>query len=110
MIPNRAPIPVDKLALAVVHAPDRAIPAPAGAREESLRFLLQTAADSGVTRVATKPDGDGDCDPRSEFHDPSSLAFDIGTSSRDFMFRFPTLMVRASPFETPASRAPQGEG
>lgn len=60
MIPNRAPIPVDKLALAVVHAPDRAIPAPAGAREESLRFLLQTAADSGVTRVATRPDGDGE--------------------------------------------------
>lgn len=60
VIPNRAPIPVDKLALAVVHAPDRAIPAPAGAREESLRFLLQTAADSGVTRVATRPDGDGE--------------------------------------------------
>lgn len=60
MIPNRAPIPVDKLALAVVHAPDRAIPAPAGAREESLRILLQTAADSGVTRVATRPDGDGE--------------------------------------------------
>lgn len=60
MIPSRAPIPVDKLALAVVHAPDRAIPAPAGAREESLRFLLQTAADSGVTRVATRPDGDGE--------------------------------------------------
>ena len=60
MIPNRAPIPVDKLALAVMHAPDRAIPAPAGAREESLRFLLQTAADSGVTRVATTPDGDGE--------------------------------------------------
>jgi len=60
VIPNRAPIPVDKLALAVVHAPDRAIPAPAGAREESLRILLQTAADSGVTRVATRPDGDGE--------------------------------------------------
>ncbi len=60
MIPNRAPIPVDKLALAVVHAPERAIPAPAGAREESLRILLQTAADSGVTRVATRPDGDGE--------------------------------------------------
>ncbi|KQY89996.1 aldo/keto reductase [Brevundimonas sp. Root1423] len=59
-MPNRAPIPVDKLALAVVHAPDRAIPAPAGAREESLRILLQTAADSGVTRVATRPDGDGE--------------------------------------------------
>ena len=60
MIPNRAPSPVDKLALAVVHAPERAIPAPAGAREESLRFLLQTAADSGVVRVATRPEGDGE--------------------------------------------------
>jgi len=29
-------------------------------REESLRLLLQTAADSGITRVATKPDGDGE--------------------------------------------------
>ena len=43
-----------------MHQPDRAIPAPAGAREESLRLLLQTAADSGVARVATKPDGDGE--------------------------------------------------
>ena len=43
-----------------MHQPDRAVPAPAGAREESLRLLLQTAADSGVTRVATKPDGDGE--------------------------------------------------
>lgn len=43
-----------------MHQPERAIPAPAGAREESLRLLLQTAADSGVTRVATKPDGDGE--------------------------------------------------
>jgi len=60
VIPSRAQIPVDKLALAVVHAPDRAIPAPAGAREESLRFLLQTAADSGVNRIATRPDGDSE--------------------------------------------------
>ncbi len=43
-----------------MHQPERAIPAPAGAREESLRLLLQTAADSGVTRIATKPDGDGE--------------------------------------------------
>jgi len=34
------------------------MPAPAGAREDSLRLLLQTAADSGVTHVATRPDGD----------------------------------------------------
>ena len=60
MIPSRPPSPVDKLALAVVHQPERAIPAPAGAREESLRLLLQTAADSGVPRVATRPDGDGE--------------------------------------------------
>ncbi len=60
MIPSRSPSPVDKLALAVVHQPDRAIPASAGARVESLRLLLQTAADSGVTRIATRPDGDGE--------------------------------------------------
>lgn len=60
MSPNRAPSPVEKLALAVVHQPERALPAPAGAREEALRFLLQTAADAGVTVVATRPDGDGE--------------------------------------------------
>ena len=63
MLPNRAPSPIDKLAVAVVHEPARAVnsyaPLPAGAREEALRFLLQTAADAGVTLVATKPDGDG---------------------------------------------------
>jgi D-threo-aldose 1-dehydrogenase len=64
VIPNRAPSPVDKLALAVVHEPERSTSLyaglPAGAREEALRFLLQTAADAGVTLVATKPDGDGE--------------------------------------------------
>lgn len=60
MIPNRAPSPVEKLAIAVVHQPERAMPTPAGAREEALRFLLQTAADAGVTVVASKPDGDGE--------------------------------------------------
>lgn len=60
MIPNRAPSPVDKLALAVVHQPERAAPAPSGLREDGLRLLLQTAADSGISRVATKPDGDGE--------------------------------------------------
>ncbi len=60
MISSRTPSPIDKLAVAVVHQPERAIPAPVGAREESLRLLLQTAADSGVTRVATRPDGDGE--------------------------------------------------
>jgi aryl-alcohol dehydrogenase-like predicted oxidoreductase len=60
VIPSRTPSLIDKLAVAVVHQPERAIPAPAGAREESLRLLLQTAADSGVTRVATRPDGDGE--------------------------------------------------
>lgn len=60
MIPSRHPSPADKLALAVVHEPERTAPAPSGAREDALRFLLQTAADSGVTLVATKPDGDGE--------------------------------------------------
>ena len=63
VLPNRAPSPIDKLAVAVVHEPARAsayAPLPAGAREEALRFLLQTAADAGVTVVATKPDGDGE--------------------------------------------------
>jgi aryl-alcohol dehydrogenase-like predicted oxidoreductase len=60
VISSRTPSPIDKLAVAVVHQPERAIPAPVGAREESLRLLLQTAADSGVTRVATRPDGDGE--------------------------------------------------
>ena len=60
MIPKTAPSPADKLALAVVHEPEHATPAPVGAREEALRFLLQTASDAGVVQVATKPDGDGE--------------------------------------------------
>jgi len=52
--------PVSKLALAVVTAPERALPAPAGAREEAMRFLLQTAADARVDLVATRPEGDGE--------------------------------------------------
>lgn len=60
MIPNRAPSPVDKLAVAVVHEPERTTPGYAGARDETLRFLLQTAADAGVTFVATRPEGDGE--------------------------------------------------
>jgi D-threo-aldose 1-dehydrogenase len=50
--------PVAKLALAVVTEPERATPVPVGAREEAMRSLLQTAADAGVTRVATRPQGD----------------------------------------------------
>lgn len=60
-----APLPSDKLAVAVVHEPERVQNlryggAPAGAREDALRFLLQTAADAGVGVIATKPDGDGE--------------------------------------------------
>jgi D-threo-aldose 1-dehydrogenase len=50
--------PVAKLALAVVTEPEHGTPAPAGAREDAMRSLLQTAADAGVTRVATRPQGD----------------------------------------------------
>ena len=60
MIPNRAPSPIDKLAIAVVHQPERAQPAPSGAREDALRFLLQTAADAKIQKVATRPEGDGE--------------------------------------------------
>jgi aryl-alcohol dehydrogenase-like predicted oxidoreductase len=56
--PAAAPSPVAKLALAVVTEPERATPTPAGAREDAMRSLLQTAADAGVTRVATRPQGD----------------------------------------------------
>jgi D-threo-aldose 1-dehydrogenase len=60
VIPNRAPSPVDKLAVAIVHEPERALPPYPGARDETLRFLLQTAADAGVSFVATHPEGDGE--------------------------------------------------
>lgn len=60
MIPSRDPSPADKLALAVVHEPERTTPAPQGAREEQLRLMLQTAGEAGVDLVATRPDGDGE--------------------------------------------------
>lgn len=56
--------PAKKLAIAVVTEPERAqnafMSAPSGAREEAMRLLLQTAADAGVSTVATRPDGDGE--------------------------------------------------
>lgn len=59
-----SPSPVDRLALAVVTEPERALgavmAAPAGAREDAMRHLLQTAAEGGVGLVATRPDGDGE--------------------------------------------------
>lgn len=58
MSPFSAPSPTAKLAIAVVTEPERATPAPVGAREEAMRFLLQTAADAGVGLVATRPEAD----------------------------------------------------
>ena len=55
-----SPSPAAKLALAVVTEPERALPVPAGAREEAMRTLLQTAADAGVGIIATRPNGDGE--------------------------------------------------
>lgn len=60
--------PASKLALAIVTEPERApdrivgsvAAAPTGAREEAMRFLLQTAADAGVSVIATRPDRDGE--------------------------------------------------
>ena len=55
--------PGSRLVVAVVTAPARASHPAAvttGVREDSIRSLLQTAADSGVTLVATRPEGDGE--------------------------------------------------
>lgn len=52
------PPPVAKLALAVVTEPERGPFASTGSREEEVRILLQTAADAGVSRIATRPWGD----------------------------------------------------
>lgn len=60
MTSSSPPCPAARLALAVVSQPERTAPAPAGAREEALRFLLQTAAENGVSQIATRPDGDGE--------------------------------------------------
>ena len=50
--------------MAVVTDPERGLgavaTAPVGAREEAMRFLLQTAADGGINTVATRPDRDGE--------------------------------------------------
>lgn len=46
--------------MAVVHQPERAQPTPSGAREDALRFLLQTGADAGLHQVATRPEGDAE--------------------------------------------------
>ena len=47
--------PIDRLAIAVVTEPERVrgavISAPAGAREDAMRFLLQTAADEGILSI-----------------------------------------------------------
>jgi aryl-alcohol dehydrogenase-like predicted oxidoreductase len=55
---KKPPSPVARLALAVVTQPERALPAPVGAREEAMRNLLQTGADAGVRLIATRPSGD----------------------------------------------------
>ena len=52
--------PVERLALAVGVEADRQRPMPQLQREEAVRQILQTAADAGVSRVATKPEGDGE--------------------------------------------------
>ncbi|OGN49874.1 MAG: aldo/keto reductase [Caulobacterales bacterium RIFOXYB1_FULL_67_16] len=59
-----APSPIDRLALAVATEPVRPaaglMRAPAGAREDAMRFLLQTGSDAGVRMIATRPAGDGE--------------------------------------------------
>lgn len=65
----------------MVHEPERALPAPAGAREEALRFLLQTAADAGVTVIATRPDGDGERQLGQAWPFPSPFQVTVRTVS-----------------------------
>ncbi|GLK48763.1 hypothetical protein GCM10017620_17360 [Brevundimonas intermedia] len=59
-----APSPIDRLALAVVTEPQRPLNSllnsQTGAREDAMRFLLQTGSDAGVRMIATRPGGDGE--------------------------------------------------
>ena len=61
---SAAPSVASRLAIAVASEPERAHASsgamPAGAREDALRHLLQTAADAGCTTVATRPEGDNE--------------------------------------------------
>ena len=52
--------PVERLALAVAVEPDRQRPLPLRQREDAVRQILQTAADAGISMVATKPSGEGE--------------------------------------------------
>ncbi|WP_312138567.1 aldo/keto reductase [Brevundimonas sp. BH3] len=52
--------PVDRLALAVAVESDPYRPLPLRQREDSVRQILQTASDAGISMVATKPGGDGE--------------------------------------------------
>ena len=54
------PSVADRLAIAVTMDHGRVRPLPLGQKEEAVRHLLQTAADSGVNLIATRPDGDGE--------------------------------------------------
>lgn len=52
--------PVERLALAVAVQSDRQRPMPLRQREDAVRQILQTAADAGISMVATKPDGESE--------------------------------------------------
>lgn len=73
------PSPVARLALAVVTQPERALPAPLGAREEAMRNLLQTGADAGVRLIATRPSGDGERILGQAWPFPSPFAVSVRT-------------------------------
>jgi hypothetical protein len=54
VISSRTPSLIDKLAGAVVHQPERAIPAPAGAREDAkLEMARKTLVQLGSAPAAT---------------------------------------------------------
>jgi aryl-alcohol dehydrogenase-like predicted oxidoreductase len=62
-----------------VTEPERALPAPAGAREDAMRTLLQTAADAGVSLIATRPTGDGERLLGQAWPFPSPFAVSVRT-------------------------------
>ena len=76
-----SPSPAAKLALAVVTEPERALPIPAGAREEAMRTLLQTAADAGVKLIATRPTGEGERVLGQSWPFPSPFSVSVRTVS-----------------------------
>lgn len=73
--------PAERLAVALAPAPVRAVGAPAGAQEDVTRLLLQTAADAGVRRVTSRPEGEVERLLGQAWPFPSPFRVDVRTVS-----------------------------